>query len=157
MPEGRGFRRRVKSVNNVLTVLSAVNTDCGNRRRAGQRSRQRNSVKTKKVRKLGIFIAAPASRFAPADLAALKRELSQLAFERGYTAYRGKRGSIFEFLAAIVGGEIAIVLLADEERSHAIKRLRQLEKTEKDYIARDAFRDIADALERAERREEEVN
>ena len=104
--------------------------------------------------KLGIFIAAPASKFTPKDLAALKRELGKLAFERGYTAYRGKRGSIFEFLAAIVSGKIAIVLLGDEERQYAIKRLRELSESEQNYIARDAFVDIANALGRAAQREE---
>jgi hypothetical protein len=106
------------------------------------------------MRNPGIFIAAP-SGFTSKDLAAFKRELSKLALERGYAAYRGKRGSVFEFLSAIVSGEIAVVLLADEERRAAIRRLRELTKTEADYIAADAFQDIADALERAAEREED--
>ncbi len=107
----------------------------------------------KRIRKLGIFIAAPGT-FTAKDLAAFKQELSRTAFERGYVAYRGKRGSIFEFLAAIVSGEMALVLLGDEERRAAIKELRALMDSRETLAARDAFRDIANALERAAQREE---
>jgi hypothetical protein len=101
----------------------------------------------------GIFIAAP-SVFNSRQLKQFKRALREMARDYGYPAYRGKGGSIFALLAAIVGGEIALVRLPDEERRAAIRRLRELARVEEDYIAADAFRDLADALERAATREE---
>lgn len=52
----------------------------------------------------------------------------------------------FQLLDAITSGEIALMLLADEPRNAAIRRLRELAPEEHPTV-REAFSDIANALE----------
>jgi|SRR5690606_7109100 len=85
-------------------------------------------------------------------------ELAAIAERHGYTTTRGRgagRGNVRELLGAINGGEMALVLLSDEERGAAITALRELQGTYPDWIARSAFGVIADALAEAREREEE--
>lgn len=86
-----------------------------------------------------------------------KDELAAIAARHGYyTVHESQeRGNVRELLGAIVGGEMALVLLGDEERIAAINELRRLADSEDvDWIAREAFRNIASALTEARDREE---
>lgn len=89
---------------------------------------------------------------------AVKDELAAMAARHGYyTVHESQeRGNIRELFGAIVGGEMALILLADEERIAAINELRRLADDESvDWIACAAFRNIASALAEARNREEE--
>lgn len=91
---------------------------------------------------------------------AVKGELAVIAAQHGYyTVHESQhRGSLRQLFGAIVGGEMALVLLADEERIAAINELRRLaDSGEVDWIAREAFRNIASALAEARLREEGEN
>lgn len=88
---------------------------------------------------------------------ATKDMLAALAVDHGlHTIHKSvERGSVRALLGSIVSGEIALVLLGDEQRMAAINELRRLADDETtDWIARDAFRDIADALSEARARNE---
>jgi hypothetical protein len=86
-----------------------------------------------------------------------KDELAGIAASFGYYTIHesAERGNIRALLGAIIGGEMALVLLPDEGRIAAINELRRLaDSSDVDWIARDAFRDIASALVEARNREE---
>lgn len=89
---------------------------------------------------------------------AVKDALAAIAAQHGYyTVHESQhRGNIRELFGAIVGGEMALVLLADEERLAAINELLRLADSDGvNWIAREAFRNIASALKEAHNREEE--
>jgi hypothetical protein len=89
---------------------------------------------------------------------AAKNGLATIAAKHGYyTIHESQeRGNIRELIGAIIGGEMALVLLSDEGRIAAINELRRLADSEGvDWIARDAFRDIASALTEARLRNED--
>lgn len=99
----------------------------------------------------GIFISTP--NLPRQQLAALKRELANIALEHGFTLKSQRVGSIFQMLASIASGETAVVLLADEDRNIAIRELRKIAKDTHPYI-RDAFNSIADQLDAARKRDD---
>jgi len=79
--------------------------------------------------------------------------LAAIALRYGYTVTRGptakdgaEAGNPIELLLAIISGEVATVLLGDEERNYAIEKLI----TSGD----DVFKDIAQQLARASARED---
>jgi len=82
--------------------------------------------------------------------------LAQVAASHGYRNHFGPlagRGNIAELLRAIEAGELATVLLADEQRDFAIRRLREL-APEQDGITAEAFLSLADQLDYARQREQ---
>lgn len=86
-----------------------------------------------------------------------KNALAELAAEHGYyTVHESKRrGNIRMLLDALIDGELAIILLGDEQRMAAIDELLRLSEDESvNWIARGAFADIAEALKDARRRDE---
>ena len=92
----------------------------------------------------------------------LRAELAEIAAEHGYYAERGPtagQGNPAELLVAIAGGEVATLLLADDERRRAIRQLRRLAE---EWAASDnldqaetaeVFAIIADCLSAAAERE----
>jgi len=59
----------------------------------------------------------------------LRARLAEIAASHGYIAQRGPtagQGNPAELLVAIANGEIATLLLADDERRQAIRQLRRL-------------------------------
>ena len=100
----------------------------------------------------------PAKSLRDATLAAV----ADIAAGYGYTTTRGFRtgaGHVGELLFRIASGEVATVLLSDEERDGAIEALRHFAALPDDewpgtWPAREAFARLADALEAAREREE---
>lgn len=90
------------------------------------------------------------------DIRDFKAAVADIAASHGYSTKRGpdagKRGNVVEMLTAIVGGELATILLADEQRDYAIRRLRELAPGQ-DAITADAFLSLADQLEAAWQRD----
>jgi len=77
--------------------------------------------------------------------------IAAVAASHGYRNHYGPltgRGNIAEMLRAIESGELATILLADEQRDYAIRRLREL-APEQDAITADAFIALADQLDYA--------
>lgn len=79
-----------------------------------------------------------------------------VALQHGYAASRGplvkdgqESGNAIELLLAIISGEVATVLLADEERRHAIRLLEAHED--------EALRSIGEQLRCAADREERID
>lgn len=99
----------------------------------------------------------PSATYTQDDANALMADLAEVAAGFGYTTVHksAERGNIRELLESIVGGEMALVLLADEERDAAIKWLQRYAETCEDYIAAQAFRHIAAVLTKARDREDE--
>lgn len=95
---------------------------------------------------------------------ALRARLNQIAAEFGYTAERGAtagEGNLAEMLTAIDSGELALVLLPDEQRAWTIDwldeqaaSLRENADSWRQYSLSDAIATIADALLKAQQREE---
>src|SRR5690606_26355407 len=87
---------------------------------------------------------------------------ASLAAAHGYLTERGTnagKGNVAELVYRIASGEVATVLLSDEERDGAIDALRYLRRLPEDewpgtWPAREAFSIIAAALEAAREREE---
>ncbi|RMH17462.1 MAG: hypothetical protein D6698_08310 [Gammaproteobacteria bacterium] len=93
------------------------------------------------------------------EIDAFMRELSRIALRYGYSTQRGPKaggGNILELLEAIVGGEIALVLLPDEQRAEVIPWLLEAADAagaDDRYTVRDALRAIANTLLESLRRE----
>lgn len=90
----------------------------------------------------------------PAGTRQLMADLAGLAAEHGYLvtgagASKG-RGNVAELLEAIASGEVALVLLPDEQRDQCIEWLR---RANADPAAPDGICDIIAALEQARERE----
>lgn len=103
--------------------------------------------------KLGFYLAG----FTAAEARQLRADLAEIARQHGYIARRGPTsgdGNVAELLVAIASGEVALLLLADEEQWKAIEyldaeteRLRQ-----SDYTTAEALRVVSDALKDAQKR-----
>lgn len=87
---------------------------------------------------------------------------AEVAARHGYTNARGTnagKGNVAELVYRIASGEVATVLLSDEERDGAIEALRHFaalpaEEWPGTWPAREALGIIAGALEAAREREE---
>lgn len=82
---------------------------------------------------------------------AFAAQVAKVAADHGYRNHYGPlagRGNIAEMLRAIESGELATVLLADEQRDYAIRRLREL-APEQDGITAEAFTSLANQLDYA--------
>lgn len=87
---------------------------------------------------------------------------ANIAVSHGYLTERGTnagRGNAGELVYRIASGEVATVLLSDEERDGAIEALRHFAALPDDewpgtWPAREAFARLAAALEAAREREE---
>jgi hypothetical protein len=98
------------------------------------------------------------------DVNALRERLNETAAAFGYTASRGPtagRGNLAEMLIAIDSGELALVLLPDEQIHNALQMLDRLYQEDEFYNAwaRDITTALRDALQRgveAERAEIEA-
>lgn len=98
------------------------------------------------------------------DANALRSRLNEIAAGFGYTSERGPtagEGNLTEMLTAIDKGELALVLLPDEQRAWAIDwldeqaaSLRENADSWRQYSLSDAIATIADALLKAQQREE---
>jgi len=64
-----------------------------------------------------------------AEINDFARQFNDLAMEHGY--------SIIEFIAAILGGEITLLIMGDEQRNEAIKLLEKGHNRTLEYIARE--------------------
>ena len=86
---------------------------------------------------------------------AFSDSVAAVAASHGYRSHYGPlagRGNIVEMLRAIESGELATVLLADEQRDYAIRRLREL-APQQDGITAEAFLSLAAQLDYARQRE----
>ncbi len=84
--------------------------------------------------------------------------LRRVAEYHGYTAQRGPRagqGNVVELALAIGSGELATVLLPDEQRSMAIRWLNEQAQQVSDLSLAEALKSIADQLYTAVLRESE--
>lgn len=98
---------------------------------------------------------------------ALRARLNQIAAEFGYTSERGAtagEGNLAEMLMAIDRGELALVLLPDEQRAWAINwldqqaaALREDADSWREYSLGEALTTIADALVTAQEREDQAS
>lgn len=91
---------------------------------------------------------------------AMRQRLNQIAAFHGYTSERGPTtgaGNAAELLQAIDSGEVAIVLLGDEQRSIVIRWLDEQSKLVEDIPLADALKNIADQLYAAVKREVETD
>ena len=89
------------------------------------------------------------------DENAVMATLAEIAASHGYINHAGPNpgaGNVAELLAAIAGGEVAIILLADTPRDLAIDFLRQQDRSHPSLA--EALDAIAAALEEARQREE---
>jgi len=94
--------------------------------------------------------------FGQATLAALLLRLAALAAEYGYRTRRGLKaghGNIAEFLVAIDSGDLATVLLSDEQRDAAMRFLAEESTARLDTTLGGAFEVIGQALADAVARE----
>jgi hypothetical protein len=86
---------------------------------------------------------------------AFAAQVAEVAASHGYRNHFGQlagRGNIVAMLRAIESGELATVMLADEQRDYAIRRLREL-APEQDGITAEAFLSLAGQLDYARQRE----
>lgn len=97
----------------------------------------------------------PHQDLSPDELAAIQ----EIAASHGYTIGRGRdanKGSRRQLEAAIVKGEVALVLLPDEQRAAAIHwinaNITLIEQS--DWIAAEGLKTIAESLNDAARRED---
>jgi hypothetical protein len=98
---------------------------------------------------------------------ALRLRLNEIAAEFGYTSERGPtagEGNLTQMLIAIDEGELALVLLPDEQRAWAINwldeqaaALRENADSWREHSLSDALTTIADALVKAQEREEQTS
>ena len=99
-------------------------------------------------------------RVSFSEVAPIRRALNEMAEEMGYVARAGY-DSGGGLLAAIVGGEVALVLLPDEQRAWAIEYLRGESKrlagssVIRDISLAEALEAIANSLAEALARERE--
>ena len=87
--------------------------------------------------------------FQPVTSAAMQAALRRIAERHGYLAMRGPhagKGNPSALIQALDSGELATVLMADEERRAAIDELRRHAATLKDIALADALRDLASQL-----------
>jgi hypothetical protein len=87
------------------------------------------------------------------DVNALRERLNEISAAFGYTASRGPtagQGNLAEMLIAIDAGELALVLLTDEQIHNALQVLDQLHA--EDTFHNDWAKDVAAALRAALRR-----
>lgn len=103
---------------------------------------------------IGLYYS---TEFTQAEANALRSRLNDLAGEFGYIAVAGRtagRGTLSKLLIAIDSGEVALVLLPDEQRSSMVKFLRQVAADgQRDSLVTEAAESIAQALEQAIERE----
>ncbi len=95
------------------------------------------------------------------EVNAMRQRLNTIAASHGYTSERGPttgEGNAAEMLMAIDSGELATVLLADEERASVIawldQQAEQLRST--DALLADTVKTIANQLYAAVRRERDA-
>lgn len=104
---------------------------------------------------LGLYYS---DRFTQAEVNALRSRLNAMAGSFGYIAHRGPttgQGNLAELLIAIDSGEVALVLLPDEQRSAMVDFLRQVAAdSQQSALVTEAAESIAQALEQAIEREE---
>ena len=99
--------------------------------------------------------------FTREEVRAVKDELAHLFLEHGYAEPQrfgpgaGERGRLWEGLLAIISGEVALVLLPDEQRSAFIEFCRQTAAGHPDALVAEAAESVAEALEAAVRREQD--
>ena len=87
--------------------------------------------------------------FQPVTSAAMQAALRRVAERHGYLAMRGPhagKGNPSALIQALDSGELATVLMADEERRAAINELRQHATTLEDTALAAALRDLASQL-----------
>jgi len=87
------------------------------------------------------------------DLNALRDRLNQIAATHGYTTTRGPNpghGSLVQMLLAIDTGELALLLLPDEQIHYALQKLDLLHQDDPFYNAWSATvaQSLRDALQR---------
>jgi hypothetical protein len=90
---------------------------------------------------------------------AIRQRANKIAASYGYSAERGPttgEGNAAEMLVAIVSGELATVLLPDEQRSMAIRWLDEQSRTVNDFSLAEALQSIAKQLDAAVQREYEA-
>lgn len=81
--------------------------------------------------------------------AAIQAALRRAAEKHGYLATRGPhpgRGNAIEFILAIDSGEVATVLISDEQRQAFVNSADRLAELAGDPTLADAIRDIAAQL-----------
>ncbi len=103
---------------------------------------------------IGLYYS---TEFTQAEANALRSRLNDLAGTFGYIAHRGStagQGNLAELLIAIDSGEVALVLLPDEQRSAMVDFLRQVAGDgQQSALVMGAAESITRALERAIERE----
>ncbi len=90
----------------------------------------------------------------------LRDQLNKLAAQHGYAASRGRmteRGGGAELLTAIANGEVALVLLADEQRAWAAEWLEEWAGELEHPSLAEALETIAAALRDAMQREAQAD
>lgn len=105
---------------------------------------------------IGLYYS---TEFTQAETNALRSRLNDLAGTFGYIAHRGPtagRGNLAELLIAIDSGEVALVLLPDEQRSAMVDFLCQVAADgRQSALVTEAAESIARALECAMEREDD--
>lgn len=93
------------------------------------------------------------------DANAMRRRLNKIAASYGYRSERGPtngEGNAAEMLVAIDGGELATVLLPDEQRSAVIAWIESNADSLSNLTAGDGLKSIARQLQAAIEREKEA-
>lgn len=94
------------------------------------------------------------------DVKAILAALAEIALAFGYINHAGPNpgaGNVAELLAAIANGELALILLPDEQRDYAIDDLNtdaQVAATAGDYWRAQTYPALARALAAARQREQ---
>lgn len=92
------------------------------------------------------------------DAAAILSRLAEMAAAFGYVNHAGPNpgaGNVAEMMAAIASGELAVILLPDEQRDYAITDLRaDAAANPGDYWRSQTYPTIANALQAARNREQ---
>lgn len=86
--------------------------------------------------------------------------LRKVAEYHGYLAHRGPRtgqGDVVELAVAIGSGELATVLLADEQRDMVMQFLNAQAKIVEDYSLAEALESVARQIDASVQREREAN
>lgn len=100
------------------------------------------------------------SIFSKEDVNAIRSRLNEIAADHGYTATRGPtagEGNLTEMLCAIDSGEIALVLLPDEQRRQATAWLQQQAEQMASGPLASALQSIAVGLTAAQARQDQVD